>query len=113
MTDSGTLIQSQSARFRAREGGREQGIVMLYPDKLAAVGTSAALWGHFLGPLVLTAISFPRVHDIGAFGAAIGVLVGGWIGEGIGKRTAARKVAADRDGVMVVPLDSITSVETR
>jgi hypothetical protein len=50
MTDSGTPIQSSSARFRVNGTGRGQGIVLLYPDKLAAVNSSAELWGTFLGP---------------------------------------------------------------
>jgi hypothetical protein len=66
------------------------------------VDSSAELWGLFLGPLALVAISL-LVHDILALGAAAAGLAGGWIGGGIGKRRAARKVAANR-GVRVIPL---------
>jgi hypothetical protein len=112
MTDSEIPIQSQSVRFREGGIGRGQGILLLYPDKLAAVDSSAELWGSCLGPLILVAISL-LVRDILALGAAAAVLAGGWIGGGIGKRRAARKVAANRDGVRVIPLELITSLQIR
>lgn len=37
--------------------------------------------------------------------------MGSWIGEGIAKRRAARKVAAGTDGMTVIPLDLITSLQ--
>ena len=110
MKDREIPAQSQSVRFRLGRTGRGKGIVLLYPDKLAAVSSPAEFWGIFLGPCVLAAIAYPLGHGLGAFGAAIGVLVGGWIGGGIGKRLAARKVAADGEGVTVIPLDAITSL---
>ena len=111
MMDSETPIQRQPARFRVNGTGRGQGIVLLYPDKLAAVNSSAGLWGTFLGPIVLVAVSHLLFHDIPELGPAVGIPVGAWIGESIGKRLAARNVAADRDGVRLIPLDSITSVQ--
>ena len=111
-TNSEIPIQSQSVRFREGGIGRGQGILLLYPDKLAAVDSSAELWGMFLGPIVLVAISL-LVHDILALGAAAAVLVGGWIGGGIGKRRAARKVAANCDSARVIPLELITSLQIR
>ena len=39
LTDSGIPIRSQSARFRVSGTGRGRGIVLLYPDKLAAVNS--------------------------------------------------------------------------
>ena len=113
MKDRGIPIQSQSARFRLGRTGRGQGIVLLYPDKLAAVRSVADLWGIFLGPLVLAAIAYPLVHGLGALGAVVGVLVGRWIGAGIGKWLAAGKVAAGGEGVTVIPLDVITSLRLR
>ena len=113
MIDSGIPIQSQSARFRLDGTGRGRGLVLLYPDKLAAVSSPAELWGIFLGPLVLGAIVYPLVHDLGALGAATGVLVGGWIGVGIGKRLAATKVDADGVGVTVKLLERIASLRLR
>jgi hypothetical protein len=59
-------------------------------------------------PLVLVAVSL-LVRDILALGAVAGVVAGGWTGHGIGKQRAARKVAACRDGVRVIPLELITS----
>ena len=113
MNDHGIPVQGQSARFRLGGTGRGQGFVLLYPDKLAAVRSPAELWGVFLGPLVLAAIAYPLFHGLGALGAVIGVLVGRWIGAGIGKRLAVRKVAADGEGVTVIPLDVITSLRLR
>jgi hypothetical protein len=114
LTEGGIPIRSQPARFRVNGTGRGRGIVLLYPDKLAAVNSSAALWGIFLGPIVLITLShllFHLFHDIRVLGSAAGVLAGNWIGQGIGKRRAAARVAANRDGVRLVPLDLITSVQ--
>jgi len=111
LAESGVPIRSQLARFRVSGTGRGRGIVLLYPDKLAAVNSSAQLWGIFFGPIVLIALSHLLFHDIRELGSAVGVLAGGWIGQGIGKRLAAMRVAANRDGVRLVPLDLITSVQ--
>ena len=89
LTESGIPIQSQSARFRVSGAGRGRGVVLLYPDKLAAVNSSAELWGIFLGPFVLIAISHFLVHDIRALGSAFGVLAGGWIGPKIVRKVPA------------------------
>jgi hypothetical protein len=113
LTEGGIPIQRQLARFRVRGTGRGRGIVLLYPDKLAAVNSSAELWGSFLGPIVLIALSRFLFHDIRELGSAAGVLAGGWIGQGIGKRLAAGRVAANRDGVRLIPLDLIASVQLR
>lgn len=112
MTDSEIPIQSQSVRFREGGIGRGQGILLLYPDKLAAVDSAAELWGIVLGPIVFVAMCL-LVHDIQPLGSAGAALVGGWMGGGIGKRRAARKMAANRDGVRIIPLDLITSLRIR
>jgi hypothetical protein len=75
------------------------------------VNSSAQLWGIFLGPIVLITLSHLLFHDIRELGSAVGVLAGNWIGQGIGKRRAVTRVAANRDGVRLVPLDLITSVQ--
>ena len=111
-TETGIPILSQLARFRVSGTGRGRGIVLLYPDKLAAVNSSAQLWGIFLGPIVLIALSHLLLHDIRELGSAAGVLAGNWIGQVIAKRRAVTRVAANRDGVRLVPLDSITSVQS-
>lgn len=113
MTDSETPIQSNSARFRVGGTGKGQGILLLYPDKLAAVNSSAELWGVVLGPIVLIAISHFLFDDIRELGSAAGVLAGGWIGQSVGKWLAARDVAASRDGIRLIPLDLIASVQFR
>ena len=111
LTENGIPIRSQSARFRVSGTGRGRGIVLLYPDKLAAVNSSAQLWGIFLGPIVLITLSHLLFRDIRELGSAVGVLAGNWIGQGIGKRRAVTRVAANRNGVRLVPLDLITSVQ--
>jgi hypothetical protein len=112
-TDNGFPIQSSSARFRVDGIGRGQGIVLLYPDKLAAVNSYADLWGIFLGAIVLGAISSSLFHDTRGLGSAAGALAGGLIGQGIGKWLSARRAVADRDGVRLIPLDQIASVQFR
>jgi hypothetical protein len=112
-TDGGVLIQSEPARFRKDGAGRDQGILLLYPDKLVAVESWAQVWGTVLGVIVLAAATFPFTHHYGAGISVVGVLMGSWIGEGIGKRVAARNVAAGTGAMMVIPLDLITSVRVR
>jgi hypothetical protein len=112
-TDSAAPIQSQSARFRRNGAGRDQGILLLYPDRLVAVDSWAELWGTILGPIVVAAATFPFFHDIGAGGAAVGVMVGSWIGLGIGKQLSAKKAAAGTGAMMVIPLDLITALQVR
>ena len=113
MIDSGTPIQSSSARFRVGGIGRGQGIVLLYPDKLAAVNSSAERWGIFLGPLALIAISHFLFPDAQELGSAVGVVVGGWIGQGIGRWLAVGSAAANHDGARLIPLDQVASVRFR
>jgi hypothetical protein len=113
MTDSGTPIRSNPARFRVGGTGRGQGIVLLYPDKLAAVNSSARLWGAVIGSIVFAAVSYRLFHDAAGLALAVGIPVGDWIGASIGKGLAAGTVAADGDGVRLIPLDSITSVRFR
>ena len=114
MTDSGTPIRSNPARFRVGGTGRGQGIVVLYPDKLAAVSSSARLWGAVIGPIALTAVSYRLFHDVAALAPAVGIPIGDWTGTSIGKRLAAGKVATDSGGgVRLIPLDSITTVQYR
>ena len=114
MTDSGTPIRSNPARFRVGGTGRGQGIVVLYPDKLAAVSSSARLWGAVIGPVALAAVSYRLFHDVAALAPAVGIPIGDWTGTSIGKRLAAGKVATDSGGgVRLIPLDSITTVQYR
>ena len=115
MMDRETPIQSNPARFRVGGTGKGQGILLLYPDKLAAVNSAAGLWGAFLGPLVLVAAShlvFRHSPELG-LGPAVGIPVGTRIGQSIGKRLAAGRVAASGDGVRLIPLDLIASVQLR
>ena len=76
MTDSTKPIRSESARFLVGGTRKGQGVVLLYPDKLARVSMHAELWGYFVGPLAVAAAAFPIVHTIGALPDVIGALPG-------------------------------------
>ena len=91
LTDGEIPIQSQSVRFREGGIGRGHGILLLYPDKLAAVDSSAEFWGLFLGPIVLVAVSL-LVHDLLALGAAAAAS-GGRL-----DRTGHRQTAGRQEG---------------
>ena len=67
MKDTVKPIQSESARFLVGGTRKGQGVVLLYPDKLASVSIYAELWGYFVGPLVVAAAAIPIVHIIGSF----------------------------------------------
>jgi hypothetical protein len=112
MTESASLIRSESARrfVDGRRGG--WGMVMLYPDRLATVSVRAELWGCFFGPLVMVAAAWPVTETLGAFHAFIGVLLGSTIGRLIDRRRAARKMAAGGAGATIIPLDAIGSLRT-
>ena len=110
---TGSLIQMRSAGFRVAGTGRGQGLVLLYQDKLARVSGRAGAFGYFLGPFILVSIDYPFAQAIGAAGAAVGSLAGGWIGEMADRRMAARRVAKAGRGVTMIPLDSVTGVQTR
>jgi hypothetical protein len=62
MKGSAKPIRSQSARFLVGGTRKGQGVVLLYPDKLASVRVHAELWGYFVGPLVVAAAAFPIVR---------------------------------------------------
>ena len=112
MTYSGTPIQGQSAGLLASGARRGPGVVLLYRDKLAVVSTADIL-GYLIGPAFFAGMSVPFYHRIGWFGVFLAALMGRGVGETLNKRRAARKVAAGRDGVTVIPLDVIISMRTR
>src|SRR6266567_5524598 len=113
MTDSRNPIHSQAARFSADGASRGRGMVLLYPDELAAVITPTDTWGYLVGPAIYVAVTFPLFHTIGWLGVAAGSAIGGGAGNAILKRRAVRKAAAGGDGVTVIPLDQVTGVRTR
>jgi hypothetical protein len=114
MTDSGIPIRRQTARLLGVKASQGQGTLLLYPDKLAHVSSRAAGWGGGIGFAAVVVASIALFHGgLGAVGGLIGA-GGGWmIGAAIAKSQAPGKVAAAGDGVTVIPLDSITSLETR
>jgi hypothetical protein len=113
MTDSRIPIRSQVARFSAGGADRGRGMVLLYPDELAAVISPTDTWGYLVGPAIYLAVTFPLFHTIGWLGVAAGSMIGGGAGNVVNKRRAVRKAAAGGDGVTVIPLDLITGVRTR
>ena len=119
MTDSTKPIRSESARFLVGGTRKGQGVVLLYPDKLARVSTHAELRGYFVGPLAVAAAAFPIVHTIGALpdviGALpgiIGVVLGGTIGRVVDRSLAAKAVADGPERATIIPLDMVTSLQT-
>ncbi len=113
MTDRRNPIHSQSATFYVGGTKRGQGALLLYPDELAAVTTPAGTWGYLAGPALLLAITIPLFHTVGWQGIFATSLVGGWAGEALARRRAARKAAAGGEGVTVIPLELVTGVEAR
>jgi hypothetical protein len=113
MTGSDIPIRKQLARLVNEKASRREGTLLLYPDKLAHVHSQAPAWGAGAGFAVILIISFAVFHGgPGALGGLIGA-GGGWlIGAAIAKSQAPAKVAAGGQGVTVIPLDSITGLET-
>jgi hypothetical protein len=110
-----TPVRSQTTRLLTGGKTRGSGTLLLYPDKLAAVGTEAVRIGIFVGfALVwIPTLFIPPHSGPGALGALIGLGGGRLIGGAIAKSRAAAKVSAGGDDVTVIPLDSITSLQTR
>jgi len=115
MTDSETPIRRQTTRLLAGGKTRGYGTLLLYPDKLAAVSSAAVRISITVGIIVVfvPSILLPPHTGPGALGALIGWGGGYLIGGAIGRRQAAAQVAAGGDNVTVIPLDSITSFQTR
>ncbi len=101
-----SLIQIRPAGLLGGGRGRGLGLALLYQDKLARVSRRAEILCVFLGPLVVVGITYPPFDG---FGLLAGVLVGGFLGRQVDRRTAARRVARGGRGVTAIPLDSITS----
>jgi hypothetical protein len=119
MKDGAKPIRSESARFLVGGTRKGQGVVLLYPDKLAKVSVCAELWGYFVGPLVVAAAAFPIVRITGAwpdfYGAlqgALGIMLGGAIGRAVDRGLAAKAVADGPEAATIIPLDMITSLQT-
>ena len=115
MSDSKTPVRRQTTRLLMGGKTRGYGTLLLYPDKLAAVGSEAIRIGTFAGLTVvwLPSLLIPPHTGPGALGALIGLGGGRLIGGAIAKSRAAAKVAAGGDNVTAIPLDSITTLQTR
>src|ERR1700757_824098 len=113
MTDSGVPIQSQTATFLAGGAKRGEGHLLLYPGNLPAVISKVETWAYLVWALIAAAIAVPLLHRIWWLGIAVGSVIGGQAGEAVNRRRAIRKGSAGGDGVTVIPLDLITSAQTR
>jgi hypothetical protein len=105
-------IRSESVRFLVGGIRKGQGVVLLYPDKLASVKTYAELWGSVLGVIALAAATYPFAHTLGPLTAAIGVWLGAAIGRSVDRRLAARAVADSPLNATIIPLDMVASLQT-
>ena len=115
MTDSETPVRRQTTRLLAGGKTRGYGTLLLYPDKLAAVSSAAVRIGITVGIIMvfIPTLLIPPHTGPGALGALIGWAGGYLIGGAIARSQAAAKVAAGDGNVTVIPLDSITSIQTR
>lgn len=111
MTDRRNPTHNQSATFYIDGTKRGQGALLLYPDELAAVTTPTGTWGYLAGPALFLAVTIPLFHTIGWPGITATSLAGGWIGEVLTRRRAARKAAAGGEDVTVIPLGLVTGVQ--
>jgi hypothetical protein len=112
-------IRSESARFLVGGTRKGQGVVLLYPDKLASVRVYGEMWGYFVGPIVVAAAALPIARITGAWPefyralqAALGVMLGGAIGRAVDRGLAAKAVAEAPQGATIIPLDMVASLQT-
>jgi hypothetical protein len=111
MTELTKPLHGQSGSFFVNGGKRREGVLLLYPDKLAAVNLAAfGTWIYAGAPLVYLAVEFFVFHRIGWGPVALWSLCGWWAWQALRRQMAARKVAAGSGDVAVIPLDQITSV---
>jgi hypothetical protein len=105
--------QGETATFFVNGSKRGEGMLLLYPDELAAVTITTFGWVYLSVPVVYTAVAYFVFHRIGW--GILGILfVAGWsVFQNLDKRRAARRVATGGDRVMVIPLEQVTSVKTR
>ena len=111
MADPAKPLHGQTGSFFVNRGKRREGVLLLYPDKLAAVNLAVyGTWIYVGAPPVYLAVEFFAFHHIGWAPVAIWSLCGFAVWHGLRRRLAARKVAAGRADVTVIPLDQVTSV---
>jgi hypothetical protein len=114
MTDRRVPIHGQAVTVSVNGTRRGEGVLLLYPDELAAVITgSARIWIYLAAPVVYAAISYSVFHTIGFAPIGIWFLAGWWVRQALDKRRGAAKAAAGGDGVTFIPLEQVTSVQTR
>ena len=112
MAGSVKPIRSESVRFLVGGIRKGQGVVLLYPDKLASAKTHAELWGCVLGTFAVAAATYPFAHTLGGLTAVIGVWLGAAIGRSVDRGLAARAVADGPMNATIIPLDMVASLQT-
>jgi hypothetical protein len=114
MTDRRVPIHGQSVTVSVNGTRRGEGVVLLYPDKLTAVITGSVRgWIYLAVPVVYAAVSYVVFHAIGFGPIAVWFVAGWWVRQALDKRRAAAKAAAGGADVTVIPLEQVTSVQTR
>ena len=114
MTESKIPAQGETATFFVNGSKRGEGMLMLYPDKLIAVVIMTfGTWIYLGGAVAYAAVAYFVLHAIGWGIIAIWLVAGWWVFQSLDKWRASRKVAAGGDGVIVIPLEQVTSVQTR
>lgn len=114
MTDGEMPVRRQTTRLLAGGKAKGYGTLLLYPDKLAAVSSGVVRISMVIGLIVVLIPTFllPPHTGPGALGALVGAGGGYLIGAAIARSQAAAKVAAGGDSATVIPLDSISSLQT-
>jgi hypothetical protein len=113
MTDNGIPIRKETTWRLVNGETKGRVILLLYPDKLAAVSYRDWLTATFAGMAAYgSGTVFPRDSLLQGltFGiVSIGINLGA---QKIAQHLAAAKVAVGSSSVMVIPLDSIIRIET-
>lgn len=112
MAGSVKPVRSESVRFLVGGVRKGQGVVLLYPDKLASVKTYAEVWGCVLGTSAVAAATYPFATTLGGLTAVIGVWLGAAIGRFVDRGLAARAVADSPMNATIIPLDMVASLQT-
>jgi hypothetical protein len=111
MADLTKPLHGQTGSFFVNGGKRREGVLLLYPDKLAAVKLAAyGTWIYAGVPPVYIAVEFFVFHRTGWGLVVIWSLCGFGVWQALRRRLAARKVAAGSADVTAIPLDQVTSI---